>query len=301
MDYAFKCIIISMERDSIEIFVKVVQLGSFAEAARQLKIPTTTVSSKIARLERKLGTTLIQRTTRSLNITPAGKIYFDHCLIAIRELLLAEMELESATREPTGTLKITCTHDVAHTILPPVIEKYLHNFPKVTVELIITNRVVDLIAEGVDLAIRAGELVDSQMIARKLVTIKNCLWASPLYLKKAGIPRNPKELENHAFITFKRHEGSKIELYDGRKKVSLNIRARIVSDELESLKIFAERHQGIVRLAEFIVSDSVKNGKLVQVLPDWNLSETGKFSLVYPSQQFVTPKLREFIKLAVET
>ncbi len=154
-----------MDLDAVEVFVKVVQARSFTRAARELSMPNTTVSSKIARLEKRLGTTLLQRTTRKLHITSARQAYFEHCVQGLDHIRAGECELESKAREPDGTLRITAASDIAHTLSPPIISAFLDRYPKVGVELIITSRFVDLLSEGVDLAVRPGPLKDSSLIS----------------------------------------------------------------------------------------------------------------------------------------
>jgi DNA-binding transcriptional LysR family regulator len=147
--------------DAIPVFVKVVEAGSFSAAARLLNMPKTTVSAKIAALEKRLALKLIQRTTRKLHVTEAGMKYFRHCANAIRELELGEAALQSAQSEPTGLLRVTAAVDIGHVVLPRITRAYLARYPGTSVELLISNRIVDLIGEGIDLAIRAGTLKDS--------------------------------------------------------------------------------------------------------------------------------------------
>lgn len=161
-----------MELDAIAVFVKVVEMKSFSGAARLLKMPKTTVSAKIASLEKRLGVTLIQRTTRSLNVTEAGKTYFNHCVSAIRAIELGESELLANQEKPNGLLKITVPVGLSSFILAKIINEYFNKCPDVNLEMIVTNRFVDLVGEGVDLAIRAGQLKDSTLIAKKFFEVQ---------------------------------------------------------------------------------------------------------------------------------
>ena len=167
--------------DAITVFVKVVEAGSFSVAARRLVgMPKTTVSAKVAGLEKRLGVQLIQRTTRKLRMTEAGETYFHHCAIAIREVELGEAALQSAKKEPSGVLKVTASVELGHALLPRLARAYAAKYPDVSLELIITNRIVDLVGEGVDLAIRwALALKDSSLIARRFFETRSNLWASP--------------------------------------------------------------------------------------------------------------------------
>jgi DNA-binding transcriptional LysR family regulator len=160
-----------MDLDAVAVFVKVVEAGSFSGAARLLNMPKTTVSAKIAALEKRLRVKLIQRTTRKLRVTEAGTKYFHHCAKAVREMELGEAALQSTQGEPAGVLRVTAPVDIGHLLLPRITRAYLAKYPGTTVELLVSNRIVDLIGEGVDLAIRAGTLQDSSLIARRFLDI----------------------------------------------------------------------------------------------------------------------------------
>jgi DNA-binding transcriptional LysR family regulator len=181
--------------DAISVFVKVVEAGSFSVAARHLRMPKTTVSAKVAGLEKRLGIRLIQRTTRKLRMTEAGETYFRHCAIAIREVERGEAALQAAKGKPTGVLKVTAPVDLAHTVLPRIARAYAAKYSDVSLELIVTNQIVDLMDEGIDLAIRwAMSLKDSSLIARRFFQSRSNLWASPNYLRGFGKPTHPRDL-----------------------------------------------------------------------------------------------------------
>ena len=156
-----------MDLDAIAVLVKVVEAGSFSAPARLLRMPKTTVSAKVAALEKRLRATLIERTTRKLNMTEAGQRYFRHCANAMREIDLGESSLLEIKDKPAGLLKVTTTVDFGQTVLPHIVRAYVVKYPEVSVELLITNRTVDIVGEGVDLAIRraAAMLPDSSLIA----------------------------------------------------------------------------------------------------------------------------------------
>ena len=147
-----------MDLDAIAVFVKVVEAGNFASAARLLNMPKTTVSAKVAALEKRLGTILIQRTTRKLYVTQAGEQYYRHCATAVREIALGEAALMATHNTPSGVLKLTAPVDLGHTLLPKIVHAYLERYPGTRVELLLSNRMADLVGEGIDLAIRAGRL-----------------------------------------------------------------------------------------------------------------------------------------------
>jgi DNA-binding transcriptional LysR family regulator len=197
-----------VDLDGIAVFVKVVQAGSFSAAARLLGIPNTTVSAKVARLEKRLGVTLIQRTTRKLNITPAGRAYFERCLRGLEEIETAEAEVSLSAAEPRGLLRVTAPGDVAMGMLPPIVSRFLKRYPRTRVEIVVANRVIDLVAEGVHLAIRAAGLPDSTLAARRFMPFCGALWASRAYLERRGAPKIPLELEQHDCLVFPRFFGA---------------------------------------------------------------------------------------------
>ena len=287
-----------MDLDDISVFVKVVQAGSFSQAARLLGMPNTTVSAKVARLEKHLGVTLIRRTTRRLHVTPAGEAYFARCVRGLAEIEAAESEITSSAVEPQGLLRITAPGDVAHILLPPLVERYLAAYPKTSVELIVANRVVDLIADGVDLAIRAAELKDSTLVARRFMPFIGGLWASPAYIKRRGMPKVPSDLENHDCALFSRFSKRSLRLSDGRTKIEVALTGRVAADDLETLRAFAMRGNGIAPLPDFLREEHSPERELVRVLPQW-IWTRGALSFVYPSQPFVPANVRAFIDLAL--
>lgn len=283
-----------MELDGIAIFVKVVQAGSFSQAARLLGVPNTTVSAKVARLEKRLGVTLIQRTTRKLHITPAGRAYFERCAPALEAIQNAEAQMTLAAPEPAGVLRITAPGDVAHGLLPPIVSRFLERYPGTKVEIMVANRVVDLVAEGVHLAIRAARLSDSTLVARRFRPFSGGLWASAAYLKRKGTPRSPKDLVQHDGLVLARSFGQLPTLADGRSKSELQFQARVVADDLETLRVFALRDKGIATLTDYLGREA----GLVQLLPAWSWM-AGALSFVYPGQRFVPANVRSFIDVAL--
>jgi DNA-binding transcriptional LysR family regulator len=289
-----------MELDAIAVFVKVVEAGSFSEAARLLKMPKTTVSAKVATLERRLGVTLIQRTTRKLHMTDAGQNFFRHCAIAISEIEKGESELSAGTNKPRGVLKVTAPADLGHTLLPRIVCTYRKAYPDVQLDLVVTNRIVDLVGEGIDLAIRAGELKDSSLIAKKFFENSISFWAAPAYIKKYGQPSHPNDLLKHDFIEHVALKNSPIVLTDGKLSVTLQMKPMIKVDDFETLKALLVLKEGIGLLPSFVPVREQKTKELVQLLPKWSLKNTSGFSFVYPSQKYSSPKVRAFIDTAIE-
>jgi DNA-binding transcriptional LysR family regulator len=287
-----------MSLDDIAVFVKVVQAGSFSKAARLLDMPNTTVSAKVARLEKRLRVTLIRRTTRKLHITSAGQAYFERCMRGIAEIETAEAELNSTSSEPRGVLRVTVTGEVAHSLLPPIATRYVEMYPHASIEIIVTNRVVDLVGEGVDLAIRAAQLKDSTLVARKWLSFTGGLWASPEYLSRRGTPKTPRALESHEYLVFSRVDRHALRLSDSRQTIDVSVKGRMAIDDLETVLALAHRGSGIAGLPDFLARPYVEDGTLVRVLPQWSWI-IGSLAFVYPSQPFVPAKVRAFIDLAL--
>jgi DNA-binding transcriptional LysR family regulator len=289
-----------MDFDSISVFVKVVQAGSFSQAARILRMPNSTVSAKVSGLEKKLGVTLLQRTTRNLRVTQAGEAYFTRCVQALEHLEAGENELATTLRKPHGLLRVTASVAVGHCVLPAVIREFVAAYPEVEVEIVVNNRVVDLIAEGVDLAIRAGKLKDSRLIAKKFVPGYFTLWASPSYLKTVKGPAHPKDLGQFECLTSSRWSGKTIELWNGTEKATVPVSGKVAADDLETIKKFTALGYGIGLLPDIICQQEAADGKLVKVLPHWR-GKPSTLYFVYPAQAFVPAKVRAFISTAEKT
>ena len=278
-----------MNLDGIAVFVKVIQLGSFTAASKYLKMPTTTVSHKVAQLEASLGVTLIQRTTRKLQLTEAGSAFFQRCVVAIDEIEAGENELHAGKAELSGTIKISTVAELGHTILPGLIRGYLKEHPKMNVQLILTPRVVDLVGEGVDLAIRYGSLKDSSLMARKIADVEFCLWASASYIKKYGMPKTARDLKKHCIIQFTAWSPT-LKLSHDKETIEVATSSRIVVDDLSTVKEFAIGGDGIGILPSFMTKD----GKLTRVSPNVSWG-TVPVSFVYPPQRYTSVKVQSFI------
>ena len=288
-----------MDLDGIAVFVKVVQAGSFSQAAKLLNMPNSTVSAKVAALEKRLGVTLLQRTTRRLHLTEAGEGYFRRCMTALEELQTAENELAIERSETKGVLRLTAPVELGRSALPPVLDVLMKRHPAIKIDLIITNRLVDLVAENIDVAVRAGPLKNSGLIAKRFVLGQFGLWASPSYLKNNSVPRNPDELKEHDCLRFAPFTGRKLQLTNGRERAQIALAGRITADDFEALRALAVLGWGIALLPSFLCAEEAKERKLVSVLPNWR-GESVSVSVVYPAQRFVSPKIRAFITAAEE-
>ncbi|NOJ50457.1 LysR family transcriptional regulator [Bradyrhizobium archetypum] len=285
-----------MRIDEISVFVQVLEAGSFTSAARRLRMPASTVSAKVAALERRLGVSLIQRTTRKLRITPAGQIFFERCRIGLREIEAAEAAVTAEAGGLTGLLRLTAAVDIAQSLLPPIISAFREAFPTVKVELIVTDRIVDMIAEGIDLAIRVGPLRDSSLMTRSFVTGPSGLFASQHYLNRRGVPAYVDDLKHHDLIGFGKPWAQPLPMLMRNRKVSVDLSGGLTCDDLLTIRTFVAMGLGIGFLPAFLADQL----RLVRVLPDLRSPLTGLY-FAYPAQKFVAARVRKFITFALSS
>jgi DNA-binding transcriptional LysR family regulator len=286
-----------MDLDGIAIFVKVLQAGSFSRAAKLLGMPISTVSAKVSALEKRLGVTLLQRTTRRLRATQAGEAYYQRSVRALEELQAAENELETGRAEPKGLLRLTAPVEIGHSLLPALVHAFLQKHPQMEVDLVVTNRVLDLVVDGIDLAIRAGPLRDSSLIAKRFDLGYFALWASPDYLAKHAAPRHPKELPQHNCLRFSRFKNEGFRLTNGKENVHIPVSGAAIADDFETLRSLAALGAGVALLPSFLCAEKSQQDKLIRLLPQWR-GDRVSISLVYPAQRFVPAKVRAFIAVA---
>jgi DNA-binding transcriptional LysR family regulator len=288
-----------MEFDSIAVFVKVVEAGSFAEAARLMKLPKTTVSAKVAALEKRLGTSLIQRTTRRLRVTDAGQEFFRHCSNAVRQIELGESAVVSRQARPSGVLRVTAPAALGRLFLPRITHAYLTKYPDMAVEMIVTNRVLDLVQEGIDLAIRPGRLRDSSLVARRFFDVDVGLWAAPAYLERAGRPRRPQDLPRHHLVGHTVFRSAI--LSNGQASAEVTVDGRVRSDDFDTLKAMLILGAGIGWLPDCLALDAAAAGTLTPVLPGWKTKAASQVYFVYPERRYSPPKVQAFIETALES
>lgn len=288
-----------MTLDGIDVFAEVVECQSFSRAARRLGMPTSTVSTRIARLEERLGVTLLTRSTRQVSVTPAGQAYYEHCRLALEAMAQAEAALGERAGEPTGALRLTAPADIAQTKLPPLIHRFLDRYPRVSIDLIVSNRTVDLIAENVDLAVRIGQLRESTLIARKFFEAYVGFWAAPAYLERHGIPHSPAELSRHQIIAMSLTPAALRALGLGEDRVRELSSGRLRVDDMQSCRAFVESGMGLGLLPDFIGQDPLRAPSLVPVLPELRTPWINAH-FVYPAQRYVPAAVRAFIDLATQ-
>lgn len=286
-----------MDYNEAAVFVKVVQAGSFSAAARQLGLPTSTVSTRVARLEQRLGVTLLQRTTRRLHLTEAGNAYFEHAALGLGYMQEAEAAVSASQSLPQGRLKVTAPADLGDNLLAGLMQRIQTEYPALEMELLLTDRYIDLIAEGVDAAIRTGELRDSSLIAKSLGTIHWGLFANNTYLKQASALKKPQDLHAHRCVQFTPMGRDAWELSNQRNTITIPLSGRTMANSIGVVRAMASNGQGVALLPTFICKPELATASLVRVLPDWQ-GKADPIHLVYPRQRFMPPKLRAFIDLA---
>ena len=277
------------------IFANVVDAGTISGAARNLGQPKSTVSRRIKLLEGELGVRLLQRTTRSLKLTELGAVFYERCKRVQAEAVEAEHSVSAGQERPLGVLRVTGPVETGVTQLGTLVAEYAKMYPEVRVVLDLSNRFVDLIEEGYDLAIRAGQLEDSTLVARRLGSSRLLVCASPRYLEEHGTPTTPRELKKHPLVLYS----------NGLQKLTFNFsgpqgNARIqlepqhCANNLVVLRDMVKSGYGLTLLPESHTHRDVAEGSLVVVLEDWKLPEDGVYA-VYPSPRHLTPKVKSFI------
>lgn len=288
-----------MDLNEILIFVRVVQAGSFNKAAERLGMPNSTVSTKVSAFEKRLGVTLLHRTTRKLSLTQAGEAFYQSALKHVEGLLSAESEASLKQGEPQGTLRITAPILVSSSVLPDVISAYTEKYPKVCVEVVASDASLDLISENIDIAIRAGKLPDSSLKAIKLGSGYFAPFVSPSYLKSHGKISHPKDLLNHTCVQFSALNKDQWEFIhqDSKNKVKVAMNKKLLFNELYLIKELALRGHGVALMPSILCQKECQEKKLIRILTDWR-SEIRDMHFVYPADKYISPKLSAFIKMA---
>lgn len=250
------------------LFVEVVRAKSFRGAAEALGMPSSTLSRRILALERAIGLRLLHRTTRRLELTEAGQIYFERSKRVVDEARLAHEYLGEMLAQPSGLLRVSLPVDFAIAFVAPHLPEFCRRYPLITFELDLTPRRVDLVSEPFDLAIRMGDLPDSNLITRKLAEIPRYLFASPHYLSTFGEPVEPEDLSRHQCLTFPR-QGDKWLLRRGEEIRETHVASRIRLNNLGMMQRLAVVGLGIAMLAEEIAADDLAAGRLRRILPEW--------------------------------
>lgn len=253
--------------NDMALFVEVAKAMSFRQASRNTGVPNSTLSRRISLLEKSIGLRLLHRTTRKIELTEAGQLYYDRCKRIIEEARIAHEQLKEIITQPTGMLRVSLPVDFSVTYLSPLIAEFSSQYPGIKFEFDLTSRRVDLISEPFDLAIRMGDLPNSHLIARPLANLCINVYASPRYIEIYGEPMHPSELSNHACLNFQK--ANRWVLNDGSERVEIEVEGKFVVNSIGLLRRLATLDLGIVMLPTEIAADELLNGQLRRVLTKW--------------------------------
>jgi len=280
-------------------FVAVIDAGSFVAAAEATGQSKAAVSRHVGDLERRLGTRLLQRTTRRLSVTPEGQAFYARCKELLAAIDEAEAQLLSSRGQPSGLIRINAPLTFGVLQLAPLWGRFCERNPGITLDITLTDRVVDLIEEGYDLAIRISRLPSSTLVSRKLASTRMRLCASESYLEKHGVPQRPADLAAHRVISYT-YLATQDEWHftgpDGAE--SARIKARIHTNNGDTCRRAALDHQGIVLQPDFLVGDDLQRGTLTELLADYRASELDIYA-VYPSRKYLPLKIRRLVDFLV--
>lgn len=282
---------------ALSAFVKIVELGSFAAAADRLELSRSGLTKLIAFLEHKYDARLLNRTTRKLSLTDAGRALYERILPLLAEFDDLETALQSDVQHPRGRLRVNAPFSFGILQLAPVIARYMEQYPEVYVDLELNDRVVDLVEEGFDLAVRIGQLDDSSLVARQLAVLDVVVCASPLYLKQHGTPAHPLELRQHRCLNYTyARQGNEWLFQRDEEEVRVKVSGMFRANNGDVLRTAALAGHGIILQPSFIIGDDIKAGRLVPLLQAWKTSYTPILYAVYPHRRFLSAKVRTFIE-----
>lgn len=287
--------------NQMAIFVAVAKAQSFTGAAQQLGIPKSTVSARIGELEARLGAQLLHRTTRKVRLTESGQLYFERAARIVAEADEADRALSAVDASARGRLRVTASLTFGQAYLAPIVATYLERFPRVSVEVLLTDRRVDLIEEQIDVAIRAGKL-SGDLVARRLAVGDGQLSASPGYLARHGTPTSPEALATHDAIVVGGSGDAPVRwtLARGDETQHVMVRPRLRASSFFFAKDAALAGAGIAFMPSLLAAAEVAAGRLVAVLPEWRMPSVALHA-VYPPNRYLARKVRGFVDLLVES
>jgi DNA-binding transcriptional LysR family regulator len=286
--------------EDMQVFVRIVEAGSITKAAGQLSLAKSAVSKRLNDLENRLGSKLISRTTRTSSLTEAGQQYYQRVQLLLGEVDLLNGDMARENKVLTGSLKLAVPLTFGVTHLTPAIDLFMRQHPELSIELDFSDRKVDLIEGGYDLAFRIGSLPDSSLKARKIAPIKHVICASPDYLKRQGIPENPAQLKHHKILKRPGWPLAGMPLWDleGQKHL-VNGQSSLIANNGNAMTMLALSGHGIIMLPTFYVWESLQRGDLVPILENYSLATMNAYA-VYPTTRYLPRKVRSLIDFLVE-
>lgn len=280
----------------MEAFVRVVEAGSFVGAAERLAISTSSLSRQIAELEQHLGARLLNRTTRRLSLTESGQAYYERCVTLLADLAEAEAVAGQAAAQARGTIRLTCSHSMAEQTIAAAIAAFVAEHPAVHFDLSVSDRVVDLVDEGFDLAVRVGQIGSDRLVARRLGAMQTVLAAAPSYLNRCPALRVPADLAQHDVLTYAYAAAPRLWRFtapDGAVH-EVRVAGSLHANSGEALREAAVAGLGIINEPDFILAGALAAGQLVRLLPGYH-GGGGDIWAVYPSRRHLSLKVRLFV------
>jgi DNA-binding transcriptional LysR family regulator len=291
--------------EAMAFLAEAVDSGSFSAAGRTLGLAPSSIARGIAALENDLGIRLLNRTTRKLSLTEAGRLYLERARRILGEVEEARLSVTQLEAAPRGTLKLNAATAFGRVHIVPMLPTFLQQYPDLRVDLTLTDAFVDLVEEGVDLAIRVGELKDSSMIARRLAPNDRVLCASPVYFDQQGRPTSPDDLNSHNCLIYKRGNDRPVWHFRGSDGILQDVQANgdFQTNNTEALYAVTVAGQGITILPTWLIGQDLANGRLEQVLQEYTVSPTALDTSIYavfPYNRHLSPKVRAFLDALIE-
>lgn len=288
----------------MKTFAAVVDGGSFVQAADALDMSKPAVSRHVAELEQRLGVRLLQRTTRKLSLTEEGRLFYGRCKTVLADIEVAEEEITAKSIAVKGLIKVNVPVSFGLWELAPLWPEFMTKYPDVELDITLADRIVDLVEEGYDLAVRIARLPNSTLVSRKLASTRMVLCASPGYLKKCGKPKHPSELTEHPVLSYSLlATGDQWDFEGPEGKVSVTVKPVMRTNSGDTCIAAARKGKGVILQPSFMVSADLHSGALVELMPGYRSIEFGIFA-VYPTRQYVSPKVRaliDFLSKALKT
>ncbi len=278
------------------VFVQVAETRSFVAAARLLGVTASAVGKSVARLEKKLGVRLFHRSTRSITLTAEGIMFLERSRNILAEIEAAELEISQAKSQPRGRLRVSLP--LVSSLVLLVLGEFMREYPEIELDLDFTDRLVDVIEEGFDAVVRAGELRDSRLYSRRIGSFRLVLVASPEYLKQRGTPKIPADLLEHTCLRYRYSHSGKLETWALRREADepeLVLPTSMICNNIETRVCFALQGLGIACLPEFSVSEPLADGRLHTILTDQQADNIGVFHVLWPASKHPSPKVRAFV------
>jgi DNA-binding transcriptional LysR family regulator len=288
--------------NDVEIFVQVVETGSFTATAERLNLSKAVVSKYVSRLESELGVRLLFRTTRRLSLTEAGEIFFERSRLGLQELNGARSEVDWMQGAPRGTLKIAVPVSFGVAQLAQIISRFTKQYPAVDFDIVMDDKKTDIVKEGFDLAIRiTDDASEKSIVTTRIAPCRHVICATPAYIERCGLPEKPSDLINHTILTYSYQKSALRWIFtapDGTEKV-VEMESKVRINNSLAIREMLLCGAGLTRIPTFIVGEDIAAGRLVALLSDYDILEISIF-LVYPDRKFLSPKVSAFIEFLSE-